>query len=64
MIKFGFNTLAMLTYGLGKRMHHVHIQVIEAPIIITFRDKPLGIAVEDVTGPVSFDDETIKIKDR
>ena len=64
MIQFGFNKLAMLTFGLGKRMHHVGIQVIEAPVIITFRDKPLGIAVEEKTGPASFEDGTQEFKDK
>ena len=63
MITFGFNTLAMLTFGLGIRMHHVRMQVVKAPVQITFRDKPPGIAIEEKTGPTSFEDGTLDFGD-
>ena len=64
MIKFGFNTLAMLTYGLGIRMPWSILPEISRRPKIEFRNKPPGIDVEDVTGPISFEDETIKIEDK
>ena len=63
MITFGFNTLAMLTFGLGIRMPWVYQEVIRRLIKIEFRDKPLGIAVEEKTGPASFEDGSLGFKD-
>lgn len=63
MIKFGFNTLAMLTWGLGIRMPFRQIPVIRRPRKIEFRDKPPGIDVEEKTGPASFEDGTLDFKD-
>ena len=64
MITMGFNTLAMLTWGLGIRMHWpARVEVISKPFI-TFKDKPPGIAAEDKTGPTSFEDGTFGFKDR
>ena len=71
MIKFGFNTLAMLTYGLGIRMPWGVFQEVRRKPKIAFRNKPPGIAVEEKTGPASFEDvgvdfedESIRFKDR
>ena len=47
MIKFGFNTLAMLTYGLGIRIPWAGGQVLHVPVKIEFKDKPPGIVAED-----------------
>lgn len=63
MITFGFNTLAMLTYGLGIRMPWPREQVARRPRIIEFRDKPPGIAIEEKTGPTSFEDGTLEFRD-
>jgi len=63
MITMGFNTLAMLTWGLGIRMPWRRVQYIERPREIEFRDKPLGIAVEDKTGPTSFEDGSLDFED-
>ena len=62
MIKFGFNTLAMLTYGLGIRRLWAYPSV-EAPIKIEFKNKPPGIAIEDKTGPTSFEDGSLSFAD-
>ena len=64
MITMGFNTLAMLTWGLGIRMPWVHIEVIRRPVAIEFRDKPPGIAVEEKTGPASFEDGSLGFKEK
>lgn len=71
MITMGFNTIAMLTWGLGIRMPWFKVPVIKRRPKIEFRNKPPGIAAEDKTGPASFDDvsvgfedEVIKFEDR
>lgn len=64
MITFGFNTLAMLTWGLGIRMPWARIEVRRRPIKIEFRNKPPGIAVEETTGPASFEEGTFGFEDR
>ena len=64
MITMGFNTLAMLTWGLGIRMPWAREQVISRPLKIEFRDKPPGIDVEEKTGPASFDDTSFGFKDK
>lgn len=64
MIKFGFNTLAMLTFGLGIALPWVYRTVIRRPERVQFRDKPPGITVEEKTGPTSFEDETFDFRDR
>ena len=62
MITMGFNTLAMLTFGLGIRMPWGITPLISRHPKIEFRDKPPGIAVEDKTGPASFEDRTLDFK--
>ncbi len=64
MIKFGFNTLAMLTYGLGIRMPWPRQEEPSRMPRIVFKDKPVGIDVEEKTGPTSFEDENIRFKDK
>ena len=64
MIKFGFNTLAMLTYGLGICIPWPHFVDIRRRPKVEFRNKPPGIDVEEVTGPVSFEDESIRVEDK
>lgn len=64
MIKFGFNTLAMITYGLGIRIPWGQFQRVPRKPKVEFRDKPPGIAVEEKTGPVSFEDESIRVEDK
>lgn len=63
MIKFGFNTLAMLTFGLGVRMpwHHVNIPFPPVPVV-EFRNKPPGVAVEDKTGQAAFADRKVEME--
>ncbi len=56
MITFGFNTLAMLTWGLGIRMTLIPPSILRKPAVIEFRDKPAGIAVEERTAATSFGD--------
>ena len=64
MIKFGFNTLAMLTYGLG-----IAYPLAENPVIvisrpdIQFVEKPTGIDLEGKEIPILFDDEEIVYRD-
>ena len=64
MIKFGFNTLAMLTFGLGIRMELIQMQIARRPRAIQFRDKPAGIAVEEKTAPTSFGDILTSYKEK
>ena len=71
MITFGFNTLAMLTYGLGNRMSWFVQQRIRPSIKIHFVDKPPGIDIEDKSVPTTFEDAElsfiegeIRFKDR
>lgn len=58
MITFGFNTLAMLTYGLGIRMPWGQPQVFYKTAKISFENKPSGMAAED-SGAVSSKDSSI-----
>jgi len=64
LIKFGFNTLAMLTYGLGIRIPWPsgYEELMRIPKIV-FRNKPPGIAAEDKTGPASFEDRGLDFED-
>ena len=63
MIKMGFNTLAMLTYGLGVRLPWYAMQVGRKPKPqIEFRNKPVGIVAEDTTGPTSFSDGMVEFQ--
>lgn len=64
MIKFGFNTLAMLTYGLGIRMARPAMKVEPTPRVVEFRDKPAGFVAEDKGGPTSFDDVSTEFGDK
>lgn len=64
MITMGFNTLAMLTWGLGIRMPWAHPDIIRRARKIEFRDKPPGIAVEEITGPASFEEGTFGFEDK
>lgn len=63
MIKFGFNTLAMLTYGLGIRMQWPSVVTIRRRPRVSFKNKPPGIAVEEKTGPTSFEDSSLEFED-
>lgn len=63
MIKMGFHTLAMLTFGLGIRMPWGGRPSIPELAVIEFRDKPAGIEVEEKTGPASFKEGTVLYKD-
>lgn len=62
MITFGFNTLAMLTYGLGITISSGSTRVYEHRPVISFQNKPLGIAAEDKGGPVSSRDSQVAYK--
>lgn len=64
MITFGFNTLAMLTFGLGIRMPFIFQRAIKRPAVVEFRDKPAGIAVEEKTAPTSFGDISTEFWDK
>lgn len=64
MIKFGFNTIAMLTYGLGVRMPWPSRLRIRRRPAVTFEDKPLGIAIEEKTAPVLFEEEEVELQDK
>ena len=64
MIKFGFNSLAMLTYGLGIRLPWIIEEQVRRRPRIEFRNKPPGIAVEEKTGPTSFEDGSLGFKDK
>lgn len=63
MIKFGFNTIAMLTYGLGIRMPWPRQEQPQVLGKVEFKDKPSGIEAEDKTGPTSFEDGSFGFKD-
>ncbi len=64
MITFGFNTLAMLTWGLGIRMALPFQAMLDRRPRIEFRNKPAGIAVEEMTAPTSFGDILVGFGDK
>ena len=64
MITFGFNTIAMLTFGLGIRMPYGSFRVIEVPRAVSFRDKPAGFVAEEKTAPTSFGDISTEMRDK
>ena len=64
MITLGFNTLAMLTWGLGIRMPFAQVVIGRKPQKVEFRDKPAGIVAEDKSVPTSFDDILTSFRDK
>ena len=65
MITFGFGTMAMLTYGLGNALRKAKRRyVMSAPPDVSFVEKPWGINIEEETGPISFGDREIEIKEK
>ncbi len=64
MITFGLGNLALLTWGLGKSLPHWGIRIVESYPNVEFVDKPWGISLEETTGPVSFEEESIEFKEK
>ena len=60
MIKFGFNTIAMLTEGLGINRPFIYSWMPHRRPKVEFADKPWGIDVVEKTSPVSFDKQEIE----
>lgn len=59
MITYGLNTLAVITWGLGVSLPSQESKVIFPYPIVEFRDKPVGIAIEQDGIPTSFHDEEV-----
>lgn len=64
MIKMGFNTLAMLTLGLGIRLPWPHSRLIFIRGVIDFVDKPSGIEAEDLDTGISYDRKTVSFEEK
>ena len=63
MIKFGFNTLAMLTEGLGIRMAWANAERPRSRTTFEFKDIPTGIEFEGKDMDIKFDEQKVEFED-
>lgn len=64
MIKMGFNTLAMLTLGLGIRLAWPRFRTIYIKGKIDFVDKPSGIEAVDLDTGISYDQKEVSFEEK